>query len=345
MMIAPVMLVWFTLGLRLDLSHGPFAGRATVATGRLGLFASLGFFLTLVMGGWALLHPLLLAGVHDMLYEPLVFRLHELVTDGSAAVFMTLRYENSTETFAMVALLMFATVLYLVVGMLPAMLAELGWLPAGTAVGTQALALGRWLTRTYRYLDGVMKLLIALAVVAVLLVALDLWFSRWQDYPVPDLSALMAWVRDKSQDALSPLTLALTAASATAAFTALGGLLSRYVPGLRAPLDVALDIDSHFREFPRQGIPRSRIFSRYAALLRHVESQGYERIVIVAHSQGTVLTAELLRYLSARGADSRDTGEAAELGRALAGRVHLLTAGCGGCACMTHGYSTGKRLA
>jgi len=188
--------------------------------------------------------------------------------------------------------------------------------------------LGRWLTRTCRYLDLLMKLLIGAAVMVVVLVALDMWFTRWDAYPVPELRELVRWVRDQSQQALSPLTLAVTAAGATAAITALGGLLSRYLPGLRAPLDAALDVDNHFREFPRKGIPRSRIFARYAALLRHVQGQGYDRIVIVAHSQGTVLTAELLRYLQARADNLSDGGEAALLGRALAGRVHLMTAGC-----------------
>jgi predicted alpha/beta hydrolase family esterase len=81
----------------------------------------------------------------------------------------------------------------------------------------------------------------------------------------------------------------------------LGGLLSRYLAALRAPLDIALDVDNHFREFPRAAIPRARIFSRYAALLRHVVEQGHDRIVIVAHSQGTVISAELLRYLVSQG--------------------------------------------
>ena len=77
--------------------------------------------------------------------------------------------------------------------------------------------------------------------------------------------------------------------------------MSKYLPALRGPLDIALDVDNHFREFPRTSIPRARIFSRYAALLRHVADGGYDRIVIVAHSQGSVISAELLRYLSSDG--------------------------------------------
>ena len=72
------------------------------------------------------------------------------------------------------------------------------------------------------------------------------------------------------------------------------------VQALRTPLDAALDVDIHFREFPRKAIPRVRIAERYVALLEFVVDRGYERIVIVAHSQGSVITAELLRYLQQR---------------------------------------------
>ena len=96
----------------------------------------------------------------------------------------------------------------------------------------------------------------------------------------------------------SPFVIA--AGTLLAAFTAIGGLLSRYLPGLRAPLDAALDVDNHFREFPRNAIPRARIFARYVALLDHLREQGYTRIVIAAHSQGTVISADLLRYLLSR---------------------------------------------
>jgi hypothetical protein len=40
--------------------------------------------------------------------------------------------------------------------------------------------------------------------------------------------------------------------------------------------------------------------ARYVSLLRHLEREGYERIVVISHSQGTVITLDLLRYLKAR---------------------------------------------
>src|SRR4030095_4855350 len=42
-------------------------------------------------------------------------------------------------------------------------------------------------------------------------------------------------------------------------------------------------------------------YSRYASLLAYLRDRGYARIVIVSHSQGTVISADLLRYLHVHG--------------------------------------------
>lgn len=78
--------------------------------------------------------------------------------------------------------------------------------------------------------------------------------------------------------------------------------------GLRSGLDVALDVINWLRLHPLEGNPRARICARFHSLLRYIEEwkdpadeHGYKAIVILAHSQGTVITADFLRYLSARG--------------------------------------------
>jgi hypothetical protein len=89
------------------------------------------------------------------------------------------------------------------------------------------------------------------------------------------------------------------AASATS-LLALGPALSKSLGRWRVVLDIALDIDNYFREHPRSANPRGRIYARYAATLRHLQQQGYAKVVIVAHSQGTVISADLLRLMHAR---------------------------------------------
>jgi hypothetical protein len=78
---------------------------------------------------------------------------------------------------------------------------------------------------------------------------------------------------------------------------ALGTRFTETLGRLRVGIDAVLDIDSYFRDPPDRRPPRARIFSRYASLLAYLSERGYARIVIVAHSQGTVVSADLLRYL------------------------------------------------
>jgi hypothetical protein len=78
---------------------------------------------------------------------------------------------------------------------------------------------------------------------------------------------------------------------------ALGSRFSRTIGRLRVAIDAVLDVDNYFGDPPDRQPPRARIFSRYASLLAYLRDRGYARIVIVSHSQGTVISADLLRYL------------------------------------------------
>jgi hypothetical protein len=78
---------------------------------------------------------------------------------------------------------------------------------------------------------------------------------------------------------------------------ALGTRFTDTLGRLRVGIDAVLDIDNYFRDPPNHQPPRARIYSRYASLLGYLHHRGYARIVIVAHSQGTVVSADLLRYL------------------------------------------------
>ena len=69
--------------------------------------------------------------------------------------------------------------------------------------------------------------------------------------------------------------------------------------GLRNVVDTALEVDNYLREHPLRAAPRARIAARYSSLLRRVYARGYDKVVIIAHSQGTVITADLLRFIEA----------------------------------------------
>jgi hypothetical protein len=62
-------------------------------------------------------------------------------------------------------------------------------------------------------------------------------------------------------------------------------------------------VDNWLREHPRDANPTARICARYASLLGYInqwrgeEGKGYDALIIFAHSQGTVITADLLRFL------------------------------------------------
>ena len=273
------------------------------------------------------------------------------------------RYVKSTSAFSLLATLLLMLVAYLLTMFTPSVLAELKLIAASQRDAHQreldkrrpkhakstlhqrtqhARALGSWLTFGYRWLDVVVAVISAIGVTLSLGIAL-LFLStvfehevvmRWLgDYHLAGaiglLRALETTVSGASQTLFNPLqALVFSAAGVGAALSVLGGQISRRLPSLRSPLDVALDVDNHFREFPRTDIPRAHIFSRYVALLEHIRLQGYDRVVIVAHSQGTVISAELLRFLSSQAQKAPTPADTPLLrGNALP-PISLLTLGC-----------------
>ena len=115
------------------------------------------------------------------------------------------------------------------------------------------------------------------------------------------------------------------------------GSLKKLALGFRPALDIFLDVDNWLREHPLSRNPKARICGRYASLLRYICNwksdafpNGYEKIVIVAHSQGTVISADLLRFLN------RPSGYGSKTFRALDPQldplarlpISLFTMGC-----------------
>jgi hypothetical protein len=68
---------------------------------------------------------------------------------------------------------------------------------------------------------------------------------------------------------------------------------------IRKVIDIVLDVDNYFRLHPTDDNPRARIFTRYYSLLYYLASKEnkYDASIVVAHSQGTVITADILRFI------------------------------------------------
>jgi hypothetical protein len=272
-------------GFRLKAAGAPGTAGA-VDTGRIGIMFSTGLFALLTLVLWAALVRFAspsLAGIAYTPWIPWPFT----VSDATAVALIEgmLTASASTFTFLVVSLT-------LLVGAFTLTLApSLAWEIAKPAADRHAGALGEWLSRGYERTGAVIGGIFVTGQIVLLLYLASVLHPDWLDA----FSAASRSVIDSVGG--------LVAGSAVT-LVALGSRFARTLGKLRVVLDVALDVDNHFREHPREANPRSRIFARYASLLREIVASGrYDGIVLVSHSQGTVITSDLLRYLGATGSD------------------------------------------
>jgi hypothetical protein len=72
-------------------------------------------------------------------------------------------------------------------------------------------------------------------------------------------------------------------------------------------LGAILDVDTYLQTLPENATPRAKIVERYVSVLRYIaryrdaDGRGYDSVVIVAHSLGSLISADLLRFLKAAG--------------------------------------------
>jgi len=217
-----------------------------------------------------------------------------------AANFLDWRAQRNASSFALVALFLLTLLGFVALVFLPSILREMRLaLPAPAG-------LGRWLSTGYRTIERLVRLwgvAVALGAAAVALLLLVSQLARSGVMIDPSVFGVHAQrvtdtIEQLSKDWLGAVVIGI--AGGAAGLLAVGKVAIKQLQAMRAPLDAALDVDNHFREFPRDAICRVQIVERYVALLDHLRRQGYARVVIVAHSQGTVITAELLRYLQQR---------------------------------------------
>ena len=200
-------------------------------------------------------------------------------------------------------------ILMVIAVLMPAVFMEWGppRLPATGVSGEtevrRSKSLGLWLSFAFRGSRIAGELLVAACVVSFvsLIVASALIFRY-----LPQIAAEAQRVLDNQLTLSIPSYGKLLAGAGTIGVLALIERLSKVGLGLRPVLGIAVDVDNYLRELPVDRTPRARLAERLTSLLRYVaewravsehEDSGYDAVVIVAHSQGTVIVADLLRYL------------------------------------------------
>jgi hypothetical protein len=280
------------------------AARASLHTSRLALIGSSGLFAVLSLVLWSVISFVAGHALGDLSYHPIVFGSGYR----SAGIFLEERIQGLGAFFTplVVALTLGAAAAFLV--LVPSLVEELKPTANLDARGVRpgaaewAARLGRWLGGGIRFLGTAAKAFLPLGAIAgsvlyLAFVAKQLAFSMGTGGELLDW--LIGWLELFEGETLVAAGKWLAGGALTIA--ALGSRFTQTFGRLRVAIDAVLDIDNYFADPPNRQAPRARIYSRYASLLAYLRGAGYARVVIVAHSQGTVISADLLRYLHAQG--------------------------------------------
>ena len=286
-------------------------------TARLTLAMPASFFLVVTLALWQLVNVAVARSIPSFQYPPqmlgAMFPKRFPAAMLSRDVISQLVRDAASEGFGIMLGLVVVATAIAVWAMLPVVLAEIA--PPKAASPAYTTALGRWLTNGFAVMRHAGRLVyIGFAVILPVFTVLQTFGESISVASVVTANTFR-WIN---------------AVLVTSAGTLLlvRGRLKSLALGLRSPLDVMLDVDNHLREHPTDGNPRARIVARYASLLRYVcqwrdpEGRPYDALVVIAHSQGTVITADLLRFLTLirREASLECIGEQLP--------VHLFTMGC-----------------
>lgn len=301
---AVVQIAALVLGLWLGRGREP-AVQASLHTSRLALVGSSSLFVVLSLVLWSVVGFVAGRAVpRDLLYQPIVLGRGYR----SVEIFLEDRLQTLGGFFTPLVLAFGLLGAAAVLLLLPSLVEEIrptrnvdaGGVRKGAA--EWARRLGSWLGDGARCLGGVFAWVVPLGAIAgsVFYLAFVLEQLAFTTGAAPAFVAWLAGVLALFQgEALVAVGKWLAGGAVTIA--ALGARFRRTFGRLRVALDAVLDIDNYFADPPNRQPPRARIYSRYASLLAYLRDAGYERVVIVAHSQGTVISADLLRYLHVQG--------------------------------------------
>jgi hypothetical protein len=280
------------------------AARASLHTSRLFLVGSSGLFAVLSLVLWSVVSFVAGRPLTDFNYTPLIFgRGYPSIEN-----FLEDRVKDLGGFFTPLVFAVALVVAAAFVVLLPCLIEEISPTRNVDAKGVRkgaaqwARRLGNWLSAGVRVLGTAFKAILPAGAIAGS--ALYLAFVLRQFALTMDVGGGPTdWLGD-ILDLLQGETLVAAGkwlAGGALTVAALGSRFTETFGRLRVLIDAVLDIDNYFADPPNRRPPRARIYSRYASLLAWLREAGYARIVIVAHSQGTVISAELLRYLHEQG--------------------------------------------
>ena len=311
-LLAAMLLVWavfvvvqigaLLLGLWLGRAGDRRVG-ASLHTSRLALVGSTALFAVLSLVLWSVVGYVAGLALNEIFYEPVVFGSGYR----SAAIFLEVRVQSLSGFFTP---LVFAFTLLGAAGLLvlaPSLLEELSPSANVDVHGTRRGAavwserLGTWLSGGMRCLGRTFTTLVPIGAMAGGALYLAFVLQQFAD-TVGVTGALAQWLAGILENFQGETLVAAGKWLAGGALTiaALGTRFTQTLGRLRVALDAVLDIDNYFGDPRNRQPPRARIYSRFASLLAYLRDGGYARIVIVSHSQGTVISADLLRYLHAQ---------------------------------------------
>lgn len=294
--IVALLLGWW-LGRRCDR-----ATRASLHTARVAVIGSSALFAVLSLVLWSVVSFVASRAVpKDLFYLPIVFR----GTYRSVEIFLEDRVQTLGGFFTPLVLAFTLLVAAALLVLLPSLMEEIAASrkpDAKDARDDWARRLGTWLGGGIRVLGLTLKSIVPLGAIAGGVIYLAFVLQQFA-FTMGVGQAMVAWLAGLLAvfEGQTLVAAGKWIAGGAVTIAALGSRFTQTFGRLRVALDAVLDIDNYFGDPPNRQPPRGRIYSRYASLLAYLRERGYARIVIVAHSQGTVISAELLRYLQSQG--------------------------------------------
>jgi hypothetical protein len=267
---------------------------ARIARLSLALPTLLFSFLTLSL--WTALVKLASNVLPEVNYEPTYF-FKQLPSSSWVFTNKLTVFSASSLVLVIIVLTLIAIVLALW-ALLPSVLTEVFPPSLEDPKNVYAEGLGNWTTSGFKLIVHPATHIISFGIpLLFFLGTLDGLSLLWDNPFLVSLHLFFTRFGAESAETILSLIAGFLTASATS-LIAFGQRLDKLALKFRVVLDALLDVDNYLRLHPLDDNPSARIYARYVSLLRYISKhERYDAVIIVAHSQGTAITADLLRFL------------------------------------------------